>query len=235
MTPKILVVDDETTLRYFLRLNLQAEGYHVSEAGDGATALQLITHNQFDVALIDLHLTDMNGLEIMRHLRKTSPDTSVIILTGYASVDSAVEALRQGAHDYLTKPCKNDELLASVADGVARQSALAPVLQKNQQHVFELNDLTLNQSSRRVERNGESVNLTPTEFDILNVLMTHQDTAIDAITLIKEVRGYEASPTDARAIARVHIHRLRHKIEKDPANPQYIQTITGGKYLMSSQ
>src|SRR5215470_13595531 len=118
----ILVVDDENTLRYFLRLNLQEHGYQVIEAANGKTALKLIEENDFAVALVDLHLTDMDGLEIMRFLRRISPQTSVIILTGYATVDSAVEALRQGAHDYLIKPYKSAELLASVADGVARRS-----------------------------------------------------------------------------------------------------------------
>lgn len=236
MAHKILVVDDENTLRYFLRLNLQDEGYNVSEAADGATAIRLIDHNQFDVALIDLHLADMNGLEIMRHLRKTSPETSVIILTGYATVDSAVEALRQGAHDYLTKPCKTEELLSSVADGIARRSAMPPQINMDlQAEQLQIKDIVLNRASRRVERGGKLINLTPTEFDILSVLMSHQDTAIDATTLVKEVRGYEASAADARAIARVHIHRLRHKIEKDPANPEYIKTVAGGRYLMNDE
>jgi CheY-like chemotaxis protein len=86
VTSQILVVDDEATLRYFLRLNLEHQGYQVTEAADGQTALKLIEHNNFQVALVDLQLTDMDGLEIMRHLRKTSPDTSVVILTGYATV-----------------------------------------------------------------------------------------------------------------------------------------------------
>jgi DNA-binding response OmpR family regulator len=232
---KILIVDDEDTLRHFLRLSLQDEGYNVSEAADGTTAMQLIAHNQFDVALVDLHLTDMNGLKIMRHLRKTAPQTSVIILTGYASVDSAVEALRQGAHDYLTKPYKTAELLASVADGVARQSALPLKKSAGQSNVLQIKDVTLNQASRQVDRGGQSINLTPTEFDILNVLMAHPDTAIEATTLVEEVRGYEASEADARAIARVHIHRLRHKLETDPADPQYVITIAGGRYLMRSE
>jgi DNA-binding response OmpR family regulator len=229
------VVDDEKTLRHFLRLNLREQGYHVTEAADGQTALKLIDHNSFDVALIDLHLTDMDGLDIMRYLRRVAPQTSVIILTGYATVDSAVEALRQGAHDYLTKPCATSELLASVADGIARRSAAPLTTQKAQSQILEIKDLTLNQATRQVSRNGRPINLTPTEFDILATLMSRPDTAIDSITLIKQVRGYEATEADARAIARVHIHRLRHKIEMDPANPQYITTIAGGRYLFASQ
>ncbi len=235
MSHKILVIDDEDTLRHFLRLHLQERGYHVAEAPDGDTAIRLIDREQFEVALVDLHLTDMDGLDIMRHLRQKSPQTSVIILTAYASVDSAVEALRQGAHDYLTKPFETAELLASVADGIARQTATPAAAPENEAQVLEIKDLQLNRASRQVTRRGEAINLTPTEFDILATLMAQPDTAIDSISLIKEVRGYEATEADARAIARVHVHRLRHKLEPDPANPQYVTTVAGGRYLISSQ
>jgi DNA-binding response OmpR family regulator len=234
--PHILVVDDESTLRYFLRLHLQEQHYQVTEVADGQAAIDLIDKHDFDVALVDLRLTDMDGLDIVRHLRQVSPKTSVIILTAYATLDSAIEALRQGAHDYLTKPFNTSELLASVADGIARQSAQPPRSgQQGPKTVLEIKDLQLNQTNRQVSRNGEIINLTPTEFDILATLMANPNTAIDSISLIKQVRGYEATEADARAIARVHIHRLRHKLEIDPANPQYVITVAGGRYLISTE
>ncbi|MCB0176996.1 MAG: response regulator transcription factor [Anaerolineae bacterium] len=233
MTYKILVVDDEKTLRHFLRLHLQANGYQVIEAADGREAMSLISRNRFDVALVDLRLTDMDGLEVMRHLRHHEPHTSVIILTGHATVNSAVEALRQGAHDYLLKPCNTAELLTSVADAIARQPA-SPEPQVNGPEIIEIGELKVNKASRQVTRAGEMINLTPTEFDILTTLMTQPDTAIDSITLVKIVRGYEATEADARAIARVHVHRLRHKLEFDPAKPQYLITVAGGRYLLRS-
>jgi DNA-binding response OmpR family regulator len=233
MTHKIIVVDDEKTLRYFLRLNLQEHGYQVTEAADGKTAMKFINQEGFDVALIDLQLTDMDGLDIMRHLRRTAPKTSVIILTGHATVDSAVEALRQGAHDYLTKPCNTTELLASVADGIARQAATLSISQPSQPQIIEIRGLKINQSSRQVTRDGDIIDLTPTEFDILSTLMAQPNTAIDAVALIKRVRGYEATEADARAIARVHVHRLRHKLEVDPSNPKYVKTVVGGRYLLA--
>lgn len=235
MSHKVLIIDDEKTLRHFLRLSLQEQGYHVTEAEDGKTAIKLINSEHFDVALVDLHLTDMDGLDIMRYLRQTAPATSVIILTGHASVDSAVAALRQGAHDYLTKPCSTAELLASVADSIARQSAEPADNNAGTTDILEIDGLVLNRAARQVSRNNEVINLTPTEFDILNVLMDNPNTAIDSITLIKKVRGYEATEADARAIARVHIHRLRHKLETDPANPKYVTTVAGGRYLISNR
>ena len=236
MRHHILVVDDERALRYFLRLHLQEQHYQVTEAADGKAAIDLIDKHNFEVALVDLRLTDMDGLEIVRHLRQVSPKTGVIILTAYATLDSAIEALRQGAHDYLTKPFDTSELLASVADGIARQSAQPPRSgQQGPKPVLEIKDLELNQANRQVSRNGEIINLTPTEFDLLATLMANPNTAIDSISLIKQVRGYEATETDARAIARVHIHRLRHKLEIDPANPQYVITVAGGRYLISTE
>jgi DNA-binding response OmpR family regulator len=234
VAPQILVVDDEKTLRHFLRLHLLEQGYQVTEASDGKTAIRLITKNSFEVALVDLRLTDIDGLNVVRHLRQVSPKTSVIILTAYASLDSAIEALRQGAHDYLSKPFDTEELLASVADGIARQTAIPPTAQ-NSEPILTVKDLELNQANRQVSRDGEIINLTPTEFDILATLMAQSDTALDSITLIKQVRGYEATETDARAIARVHVHRLRHKLEPDPANPRYVITVAGGRYLISSE
>ena len=235
MTHHILVVDDEDTLRHFLRLTLQDQGYQVTDAADGQTALRLINSNTFDVALVDLRLTDMDGLDIVRKLRQVAPQTSVIILTAYASLDSSIEALRQGAHDYLIKPFETADLLASVADGIARQTVQPPHLMGPESRtVLELRDLKLDLGSRQASRQDEVLNLTPTEFDILATLMANPNTAIDAVTLIKHVRGYEATEADARAIARVHVHRLRQKLEVDPTAPQYVTTVAGGRYIISA-
>jgi DNA-binding response OmpR family regulator len=234
MTHQVLIVDDEKTLRHFLRLNLQEQGYEVAEAADGQTALRLIEQHHFDVALVDLRLTDMGGLEIVRRLRQVTPTTGVIILTAYATLDSAIEALRHGAHDYLTKPFDTSELMASVADGIARQSVETLPPPKITETILEVKDLKLNLENRQVTRGEDLIDLTPTEFDILATLMARPNVALDSITLIKHVRGYEATEADARAIARVHIHRLRHKLETDPSNPHYVTTIAGGRYLIST-
>jgi DNA-binding response OmpR family regulator len=235
VTHHILVVDDEDTLRHFLRLTLQDQGYQVTDAADGQTAFKLINNNSFDIALVDLRLTDMDGLDIVRRLRQVTPQTSVIILTAYASLDSSIEALRQGAHDYLIKPFETADLLASVADGIARQSVQQPHIAGSETRtVLELKDLRLDLGSRQATRRDEILNLTPTEFDILATLMANPNTAIDAITLIKHVRGYEATEADARAIARVHVHRLRQKLEVDPTAPQYVTTVAGGRYIIST-
>jgi len=230
VTAHILIVDDEDTLRHFLRLTLEDEGYRVSEAADGQAALDMLAHETFDLALVDLRMAEVDGLEVMRQFRQRSPETQIIILTAYASVPSAVEALRHGAHDYLTKPFDTEELLASVADGLARRRAIPPAPTGLRQ-TLTYGDLVLDYGLRRVTRQGQPLDLTPTEFDLLACLMESPNTALDSVTVLKRVRGYEATESEARAIVRVHVHRLRQKLEPDPAHPRYVVTVAGGRYV----
>jgi two-component system response regulator MtrA len=233
MTPHILIVDDENTLRYFLKRTLEAEGYRVSEAADGQTALSLLERETFDLALVDLRMAGMDGLEVMRQFRQRSPETQIIIVTGFASVPSAVEALRHGAHDYLTKPFNTEELLASVADGLAQRHAQLPTPTEPRNNELSYGDLALNYSMHQVTRADEVLDLTPTEFDLLACLMESPNIALDSVALLKRIRGYEASESEARAIIRVHVHRLRQKLELDPAFPRYVTTVAGGRYVFT--
>jgi DNA-binding response OmpR family regulator len=233
MTAHILIVDDEDTLRYFLRRTLQDEGYRVSEAADGQIALDLLENETFDLALVDLRMAGVDGLEVMRQFRQRSPETQIIIVTAYASVPSAVEALRHGAHDYLTKPVSTEELLVSVADGLARRGAPAPPQTGLTKTQLAYGDLTLDYNMHQVTRQDQVLDLTPTEFDLLACLMASPNVALDSVTVLKQIRGYDASEGEARAIVRVHVHRLRQKLEPDPAAPRYIVTIAGGRYVFT--
>lgn len=234
MSAHILIVDDEDTLRYFLKRTLQDEGYRVSEAADGQTALDLLEHKDFDLALVDLRMTGVDGLEVMRQFRQQSPETQIIIVTAYASVPSAVEALRHGAHDYLTKPVNTEELLASVADGLARRSVQAPSAPRSTGAQLSYGDLTMDYNMHLVTRQGQVLDLTPTEFDLLACLMEVPNVALDSVTVLKQIRGYDATESEARAIVRVHVHRLRQKLEPDPAHPRYVITVVGGRYVFTS-
>ena len=231
MSAHILIVDDENTLRYFLKRTLKDEGYRVSEAADGQTALNLLGHETFDLALVDLRMAGVDGLEVMRQFRQRSPETQIIIVTAYASVPSAVEALRHGAHDYLTKPVNTEELLASVADGLALRSAQVPSLSRSTRTKMTYGDLTLDYDLHQVTRQGQVLDLTPTEFDLLACLMESPNIALDSVTVLKQIRGYEATEGEARAIVRVHVHRLRQKLEPDPTAPRYVITVAGGRYV----
>ncbi len=233
MSAHLLIVDDEDTLRYFLKRVLEDEGYQVSEAANGQAALDLLACETFDLALVDLRMAGVDGLEVMRQFRQQSPETQIIILTAYASVPSAVEALRHGAHDYLTKPFDTGELLVSVADGLARRRAQAPSLTRPPRDRLTYRDLTLDYDMHQVTRQGHVLDLTPTEFDLLACLMESPNTALDAVTVLRQIRGYEASESEARAIVRVHVHRLRQKLEPDATNPCYVVTVAGGRYMFT--
>lgn len=231
MADHILIVDDENTLRHFLKLTLLDEGYQVSDVANGEAALDLLERETFDLALVDLRMAGVDGLEVMRLFRQRSPETQIIILTAYASVPSAVEALRHGAHDYLTKPFETSELLASVADGLARRRVPDDLSARPNRDQVTYGDLSLDYGLHQVTRAGRVLDLTPTEFDLLACLMESPNTALDAVTVLKQIRGYEATESEARAIVRVHVHRLRQKLESDPSDPHYISTVPGGRYV----
>lgn len=233
MTEHILIVDDENTLRYFLRRTLEDKGYRVSEAADGQVALELLARETFDLALVDLRMAHIDGLEVMRQFRQRSPETQIIIVTGYASVPSAVEALRHGAHDYLTKPFNTEELLASVADALAQRHAQAPPQASPPRARLTYGELVLDYNLHQATHQGQVLDLTPTEFDLLACLMESPNIALDSVTVLRQIRGYEAPESEARAIVRVHVHRLRQKLEPNPALPRYIVTVAGGRYVFT--
>ncbi len=118
---KILVVDDEANIRFFLCETLSRDGYQVTSVENGSAAIQLITQQEFDLTLIDLHMPGVKGIELLSFLHKKSPDTIVIVLTAFASLETAVEALRQGAHDYLFKPCSSAQIRESVRNGLEKR------------------------------------------------------------------------------------------------------------------
>ncbi len=239
MKPRILIVDDEETIRYFLRLELEHQNYEVLDVASGEKALTLLETHNFDVALLDLRLPGISGLEVMHYLREKAPQTSVIIITAYATLDSTIDALRHGAHDYVLKPFNTPELLASIADGVARKGEhLNPFASEDETLVVE--PLRINLKNWQAYLNDKPLKLTPTELDLLICFMRKPDTALDSVTLLKTIRGYELSEAEARSIVRVHIHRLRQKLEDESfwegGSPKrnLIVTVTGGRYLLAT-
>ena len=233
MNLKILLVDDDKKLVMILKSLLTEEHHEVETCSNGREAVEKTKTQNFDLVITDLMMPGMSGIEVLKEIRNTSPDTLVIIVTGFASVPSAVEALRHGAHDYLTKPFNTEELLASVADGLAQRHAQLPTPTEPRNNELSYGDLALNYSMHQVTRADEVLDLTPTEFDLLACLMESPNIALDSVALLKRIRGYEASESEARAIIRVHVHRLRQKLELDPAFPRYVTTVAGGRYVFT--
>lgn len=220
---RILVVDDETSIRRYLRAALTAQGFTVHEAADGEEALSAVLAHRPDMIILDLGLPDLDGIEVTRRLREWS-QTPIIILSVREAEQDKIAALDAGADDYLTKPFGTGELLARMRVVQRRQIANT----KNEP-VFQSGILKVDFSRRLVSVDEKEVQLTPTEYDLLRVLVTHAGKVITHRQLLRQVwgDGYEDMH-----ILRVNISNLRGKVEPDPSRPTYIHTEPGVGYRL---
>jgi len=219
---RVLVVDDERPIRRFLRASLANE-YTVFEADSGSGALQVMTTTRPDIVLLDLGLPDIDGLEVTRRLREWTL-VPVIIISVRDSEEDKVAALDAGADDYLTKPFSVNELTARI------RAALRHCAKPEIESVYQSDGLVVNLTLREVRLHNKSVPLTPTEYDILRVLVTHAGKVITHQQLIHSVWG---DTTDADAhLLRVNVSNLRRKIELDPNRPRHIITEPGVGYRL---
>lgn len=222
----VLIVDDDAAIRRFLRTSLTAHGHHVFEAESGQEALNSVVTHRPDVIILDLGLPDMDGVEVTRQLREWTK-IPIIILSVREHEADKIMALDAGADDYLTKPFGVGELLARLR--VALRHAL-PHLEEIE--LFELGNLTVDLSRRVVKVSGDEVQLTPTEYTLLRVLIQHVGKVMTHHQLLREIwgPGYEHE----KHLLRVNISNLRSKLETEPARPQYILTEPGVGYRLRS-
>jgi two-component system KDP operon response regulator KdpE len=223
---RILVVDDDRAIRRFLRTSLAAHGYAVFEAETGEQALQDVMTHRPDVIILDLGLPDLDGVEVTRQLREWS-QIPILILSVREQEDDKIAALDAGADDYLTKPFGMGELMARLR--VALRHAVAQV---DDTAEFVLGDLKVDLARRVVKVKGEEVQLTPTEYALLRVLIKYAGKVLTHHQLLREVwgPGYESE----KHLLRVNISNLRSKLEVEPARPQYILTEPGVGYRLRS-
>jgi len=219
---RILVVDDEAPIRRYLRAALSAQGFNVYESASGEEALQAVLSHRPDIIILDLGLPDIDGIEVTRRLREWS-QTPIIILSVRESEQDKIAALDAGADDYLTKPFGTGELLARMRVALRKQSSAA------NEPVFESKGLSVDFARRLVTANGQEVQLTPTEYDLLKILVTHAGKVITHHQLLRQVWG---DGYDDMHILRVNISNLRGKIEPDPSRPTYIHTEPGVGYRL---
>lgn len=224
--PRVLIVDDEHPIRRFLRTSLGAHGYDVHEAATGDDAILQAVNVQPDLIILDLGLPDISGIEVTKRIREWS-NTPIVILSVLDQDTDKIAALDAGADDYLTKPFSVGELMARLR--VAMRHAYQP----DPDPVFEVNGLRVDLAVRRVTRDGEDIQLTPTEYDLLRVLVQYAGRVLTHQQLLKEVRG--AGYQTETHLLRVHMSNLRRKLEKDPTNPQYITTEPGVGYRLAAQ
>lgn len=220
---RVLVVDDEPAIRRFLRTSLTAEGYHVFEAEDGTSALEMLKRSPMDVLVLDLGLPDIDGFDIIRRLRDGGSAMPIIVLSSRTDESGKVQALDLGADDYVTKPFGVDELLARLRAALRHR-----LQQQGERPVFRSGDLTVDLVRRIVTVRGEEVKLSPREYDVLRLLVGHAGKVLTHKFLLREVWGGE---TDVQYL-RIYIRALRQKIEPDPERPQHIVTETGVGYRL---
>jgi two-component system KDP operon response regulator KdpE len=226
-------VDDEAGICFFLEETLRRAGHQVTVATSGEAALELLRDNIFDLAIVDLQLgTRIDGLRVLEGIRWRWPQTAVIILTAHGSLDSAVAAIREGVDGYLLKPVEAGEVLNAAREAIARRQALAQPPEEPA-NVRRHGAIVIYIDKRQVTANGQNIDLTPTEFSLLRHLVENAHRVVPPKELVPAIRGFEADyQHEARQIIKWYIHRLRAKIEPDPAEPHYILNVRGVGYTM---
>ena len=221
---RVLVVDDEPTVREIVAGYLRRDGHAVSEAGDGVTALELLEREPPDLVVLDMMLPGVNGLDILRRIR-AGGDLPVIMLTARSEESDRVAGLELGADDYVIKPFSPRELAARV-NGVLRRAAPKPPPTTG---AMTFDGLAIDPRSREVHRAGHLVDLTPKEFDVLVHLASSPRQVFSRAELLEDV--WQSSPEwQDPATVTVHVRRIRNKIESDPENPRWITTVWGVGY-----
>ncbi|MGZ4618267.1 MAG: response regulator [Frankiaceae bacterium] len=218
---RVVVIDDEVSILRALRINLTARDYAVTTAVDGTSGLAAISRERPDAVILDLGLPDIDGLEVIRGVRGWTT-TPIIVLSAREQERQKVEALDAGADDYVTKPFGMDELLARLRAALRRAAPGAD------EPVVATAEFTVDLSAKRVTRAGEDVRLTPTEWQILEVLVRHQGRLVSGRRLLQDVWG-PAYGTETNYL-RVYMAQLRRKLEADPARPRHLLTEPGMGY-----
>ena len=228
---KILVIEDDRTLREALRYNLVAEGYEVLVADDGGVGLISARQDGPDVIVLDLMLPSLSGLEICKAIRRDGSIVPIIMLTARDSELDRVGGLESGADDYVTKPFSMRELLARVGAQIRRMDMLKSVSQSTADQIIDLGNLVINRGYRGVTLDGKQLELRPREFDLLAHLAANPGRVYTRDQLLQDVWGFEYSG-DTRTVD-VHVRWLRLKIEKDPSKPTLLGTVRGVGYRIS--
>jgi len=221
---RILIVDDELSILKYLRANLEAEGYEVLVAMDGAQALQTLEAELPDLVVLDIMMPEMDGLEVCRRLREWS-QLPVIMLSARADESDKVQCLDLGADDYITKPFGKDEFIARVRAVMRRAEAASPAPTIPS---LKSGDLEINFSKRKVTVKGKEVALTLTEFALLQELALNAGKVLTYTHLLQKVWGRDYA--EEREYLHVFVSRLRAKLESDPKKPRYITTVSGVGY-----
>jgi DNA-binding response OmpR family regulator len=255
MKATILLVDDEEAIRQSVGEILRLEGYEVVPVATGEDALEIISKRSFDLALLDLKMPGIDGIEVLHGINRISPDTKVILLTAHGSMESAIEALRQGAQDYLLKPSPSRAILSSIAKALARRSEqqqrrlLMDQIDVSIKRLKDVEGLETGSSEdsgviiledgvmvdferREIWRGNQRVSLTPTEGKLMKVLLENRGRVLTHRELVFLVQGYETNDWEAPEVLRPLISRLRRKMEVFPNGGDWIVNVRGTGYVL---
>ena len=221
---KVLVVDDEPPIRKLLRMGLGTQGYQIIDAPNAKAALELMA-DEPDLVILDLGLPDMQGLQLLRQIRQRREDLPIVVLSSRGDEVAKVEALDLGAYDYVTKPFGMEELLARIRAALRHQLQV-----QGERPIFKSGDLSVDLVRRLVKIHDDEVKLSPKEYELLRIMVQHAGKVLTHKFLLNELWSTAIDPQ----YLRVYVRQLRHKIELDPARPDYILTETGIGYRLKA-
>jgi DNA-binding response OmpR family regulator len=256
--PHVLIVDDEANIRFILERTLSHEGYVLDTVENGQDAIKRLKNTQYDLVLLDLNMKPVGGIQVLNAVRECDPEIVVIILTAHSSIDSAVEALRLGAFDYLYKPAAPEAIRQRVREGIQhrqqslQRSRLLDQIENLRQSLIDLDEqtettgqaasphrfirtgkLVIDKYHRSATLDGRLLDLTTAEFDLMVCLAEVAPAPVSPKKLVMAALNYDIDETEAREIIKYHVHQLRQKIESDSANPKFIKTIRYKGYFWS--
>lgn len=255
---RILIVDDEPGIRTVLRAVLTSTGYEVDEAESGEAAVACLAGARYDLLLVDLQMGELDGLSLIKWVKANQPELATVILTGFATVDSAITALREKVDDYLVKPASPDHIRAAVRQALERRRAnqeraaalnrIAGDLQRllggaspgqpqpapdpPEAAVLQVGPLRLDECAHCAAWQGQPLNLTPIQFKLLTCLARNAGQVLSPQRLVADTQGYECSLAEARELIKPHLYSLRALLEPDPSQPRYLVNVRGVGYTL---
>jgi len=253
MAAKILIVDDDAGVRESLEELLRLEDYQADSSGSGEDALEALSEG-FDLVLLDIKMPGIDGVEVMHEIRKYHPDTRIIIITGYGSLESAIDAIRSGAQDYMLKPYTADDILLSINKALSEKESRTRkeiLIEQLESSLDQLKDvegirteelparrvvnlprgITVDLERREMWRGSDRVRLTPTESKLLSIFLENRGRVMNHQEIVFLVQGFEISEWEAPEVLRPMISRLRKKLALFPGVEEWVSNVRGTGYL----